>query len=306
MDHPIYHMANRLDTNLSKFIVTSLDYKHLNFLKEQYDKNHFLTTSFFVPGGSESTLFIEESIEEFDLNRNVPLLFTGSNRGIPEKSWKVYQDKFTIQFMDDIYEYTMSDDYILVEDAFEYILREKNIELPKDKRNAIKLDVMIMIQEYIAAQKRYSCLEALARNEIPIEIYGSGWDDWSAKYPSIKYYDVGTVEKTLDILTKTKLCLNINNSFVAGGHERVFNAMINGAAVISDKSLFYDENFVEGKEILTYSWNHLDSMVQMVQKALDNPYELWEISRNARKKVKEKFTWEHKAKEIIELYQSTI
>ncbi|MZL17441.1 glycosyltransferase [Clostridium beijerinckii] len=36
---------------------------------------------------------------------------------------------------------------------------------------------------------------------------------------------------------------------------------------------------------------------------LNNTERLWNISKNVRKKVQEKYTWEHKAKQIIELYE---
>lgn len=79
--------------------------------------------------------------------------------------------------------------------------------------------------------------------------------------------------------------------------------MINGAPVISDKSLFYNEEFEEGKEIITYSWTKLDELPGQVNDYLKDNEKLWEISRNARKKVLERFTWEHKAEQIIELYE---
>ncbi|MZK73542.1 hypothetical protein [Clostridium beijerinckii] len=36
---------------------------------------------------------------------------------------------------------------------------------------------------------------------------------------------------------------------------------------------------------------------------MNNTERLWNISKNVRKKVQEKYTWEHKAKQIIELYE---
>lgn len=302
VDHPIYHMA-RLSNTIKKFIVTCLDHKHLSFLSEQYDNKHFAIKSFMVPGGSESKLSKEESLEEFESNRNINLLFTGSFRGIPKKEWEMYDNKTLVNLMNDICDYVLSNDYVLVEDAFEYVLKQKNIEFAVEEGNRIKLYIMNVMKGYIASYKRHLCLETLAKEGIDIDIYGVGWEEWSSQYKNIKYYEVGTVENTLDILTKTKLCLNINNSFVAGGHERVFNAMINGAPVITDKSLFYDKEFEEGKDIITYSWTDLDKLPEKMHNYLNNTEALWNISKNARKKVQEKYTWEHKAKQIIELYE---
>lgn len=303
VDHPIYHMNSRLDTVINKFIVTCLDHKHLNFLSDHYGKNHFIAKSFMVPGGSESKLSKNESLEEFDKNREIKLLFTGSFRGIPKKEWENYENKTLVGLMNDICDHVLSNDYVLVEDAFEYVIKQKNIELAQEQKNKLKLYIMQVMKGYIASYKRYICLETLAKEEVPIDIYGIGWEEWSAKYKNIRYHEVGTVENTLDLLTKTKLCLNINNSFVAGGHERVFNSMINGAPVITDKSLFYDEAFEEGKDILTYSFTDLEKLPEKVHKYLNNTEALWNLSKNARRKVQENYTWEHKARQIIELYE---
>lgn len=306
VDHPVYHMNSRLDTAINKFIVTCLDHKHLDFLSEQYDKNHFIIKSFMTPGGSESKLSREETIEEFESNREKKLLFTGSFRGIPKKEWENYQNITLVNLMNDICDHVLANEYILVEEAFEYVIKQKNIEFSSEQKNKIKLYVMQVLKDYIASYKRYICLETLAKEDVPIDIYGVGWEEWSAKYKNIKYYEVGTVENTLDILTKTRLCLNINNSFVAGGHERVFNSMINGAPVITDKSLFYNNEFEECKDILTYSWGSLGELSQKVHKYLDDAEALWNISKNARRKAKEKYTWENKAKQIIELYDLSV
>lgn len=303
VDHPIYHMNPRLDANIKKFIVTCLDRKHLDFLSEQYDKNHFITKSFMVPGGSESKFSKKESFEEFEKNREINMLFTGSFRGVPKKEWENYENKTLVNLMNDVCDYVLSNDYILVEEAFEYVIKQKNIEFSSEQKNKIKLYVMQILKGYVASYKRYTCLETLAKEGLPIDIYGANWEEWSGKYKNIKYHEVGTVENTLDILTKTKLCLNINNSFVAGGHERVFNSMINGAPVITDKSLFYNEKFIEGEDILTYSWTELDTLPEKVHKYLNDTRSLWNISQKARKKVYENYTWEHKAKQIIELYE---
>lgn len=302
VDHPMYHKS-RLDNNIKKFVVTCLDNKHLSFLSEQYDENHFIAKAFMIPGGSKSSLSKEENLEEFESNRGKSLLFTGSYRGIPKREWENYENAALVKLIDDICEYVLANDYVFVDDAFEYVIKQSNIEFSAEHKNKMKLYIMKVLEPYIASYKRYMCLETLAKAEIPIDIYGVDWEEWANKYKNVTYHGVGSVENTLDILTKTRLCLNINNNFLAGGHERVFNSMINGAPVITDKSLFYDKAFEDGKDILTYSFTYLDSLPEKVYKYLNNTEALWNISQNSRKKVLENYTWENKAKQIIELYE---
>ena len=64
--------------------------------------------------------------------------------------------------------------------------------------------------------------------------------------------------RPLHLLRRARIVLNINNGFVAGGHERVFTAMCAGAAVFSEASRYYadvfrDDGSAKGREIATFS-----------------------------------------------------
>lgn len=301
VDHPLYHIS-RLDTKINKLVITCLDYKHLDFLTYFYEENHFKVKTFLLPGGNVGVSPNNKTLEEFLEKRKIPLLFTGSFRGIPRKLWRENENLTLTEIIDDICEYFLSEEYVSVEEAFDHVLREKKIYLSLEQEAKIKLYIIQQVLTYAQSYRRYQCLETIAKAGIPIEIYGSGWEEWASNWSSVKYNELGTVKNTLELLSKTRLCLNVNNNFVSGGHERVFNSMINGAPVITDRSLYYNEEFVEGKDIITYSWNNLDQIADKINDYLEKPELLWRIAQNGREKMLERHTWVHRAKEIIDLY----
>lgn len=305
LDHPIYHLS-RLDNKIDKFVVGCLDNNHLKFLNDYYGKNHFFSTYFMTPGGSKSSLYKEEDLDQFLHNRYIKILFTGSFRGDSQTPWRSYENKSLVKLIDDCYEFMLANEYASPDEAFDFVLKDRKLNLNDEHKNKIKVFIIETLLGHFAAHKRYICLETLAKSGIEVDVYGVGWEEWASNYKNIKYRGNGTVKDTFDILNNTLLCLNINNNFTAGAHERVFNAMINGAPVITDNSLYYNNNFEDGKDILTYSWNKLGDLPDKINEYLSSPQKLWQISKNARRNVLANHTWEDRAKQIIEIYELMI
>lgn len=301
VDHPHYHIG-RLNTKMNNLVVTCLDRSHLKFLSYYFEPNHIKVKSFLLPGGNIKEKSSVEDIDIFLKDRNIPLLFTGTFRGIPQKTWN--NTPITLEkILDDVCDYTLSKDYISIEEAFEYVLKQRNLELGEEHEKKIKLYCLQKVGRYVEGYRRFKCIETLGKAGIPVEIYGNGWEELASKWKSLKYSSPGTVNETLGLLRKSRICLNTNNNFVDGGHERVFNAMINGAAVITDSSLYYNEEFSDEENILMYSWSKLEELPEKILKINTQPEKLWHIAKAGKDKVDKKHTWISRAKEIINLVE---
>jgi glycosyltransferase involved in cell wall biosynthesis len=302
VDHPHYHIE-RLRTKMSKLIVTCLDRSHLSFLSSYFEPDHFNQTAFLLPGGNMAPKMVETKIEKFLEKRTIPVLFTGSFRGVPVRQWAEFP-KAVASILDDIAEYTLAHDYMPLEEALTYVLQQRNITPGKQVERKLG-EVMHLVNFYVHSIRRYACLEILAQAGIPVQIYGQGWDEFMPKWKSFTFHDEGTVKDTLNILHQTQICLNTNTHFVDGGHERVFNAMINGAVVMTDESKYYNEEFIDEKDILMYKWTKLDELPEKIMHFLEQPEKLWEIAREAKKKAEKRHTWIERARRILELAETT-
>jgi spore maturation protein CgeB len=82
-----------------------------------------------------------------------------------------------------------------------------------------------------------------------------------------------------------RVVLNINANFGDGSHERPLTAMLAGAAVASDHSVWWDENFVEDREILFYRWRDLDAGLARLGALADDPEASWRMAVAGQRRV---------------------
>ncbi|MFC5469744.1 glycosyltransferase [Cohnella suwonensis] len=302
VDHPHYHIE-RLNNKISKSAVTCLDHSHLRFLSNYYPSNHFKVKAFWMPGGSTVREKTDQDVDSFLRQRTIPLLFTGSYRGVPKRTWSGSGLRSVPNIMDDVCDLMLSHDYLAAEDALDEVLKHRGIVFSEDQRKIMHKYCLEQVGRYIEAYRRHLCLESLGKAGVPMEIYGNGWDGLSEKWPTFRFKGTGSVEETLDLQQQSKICLHTNNNFVEGGHERVFNAMTNGAAVVSETSLFYDNAFENGKEMIAFSWKDLNDLPERIMHYLDNPETLWEIANAGHQKAKLEHSWVRRAEQILDLFE---
>ena len=62
-------------------------------------------------------------------------------------------------------------------------------------------------------------------------------------------------QKCHDMLSQSKISLNVMPWFKNGIHDRIFNSCLNGAVSLSDSSIYIDELFTDRQNIILYDLN---------------------------------------------------
>ena len=106
---------------------------------------------------------------------------------------------------------------------------------------------------------------------------------------------------TVEVMCNTKVSLNSIPSFKAGGHERIFTAMLNGALCVTDSNEWLEMQFQDGEEIVYYSNDRMQSVASAIIYYLEDEEEAMRITENAYRMAKEKYTWEVRAKELLSI-----
>ncbi|WP_047979876.1 glycosyltransferase [Ornithinibacillus contaminans] len=301
VDHPHFHIE-RLSTKMNQLYVTCLDRSHLKFLRTYFPEKHIKGSMLWMPGGNRiiSNDINVDSKEKY-LDRDISILFTGTFRGEPERGWKNYAPSIK-SLLDNITDKVLSSNLLSYENALETVLNELNMDLSKEQINKMNL-LMPLVDSFVHAYRRYTFLEQLAQHNLNIDLYGIGWEKMKSKWSSFTFNGEGSFSDTLIKLKKAKIVLNTNYNFVDGGHERVFAAMINGAAIITDPSKVYMEEFQDKQDIFFYDWKQLDSVPANITNLLENPDELWEVAVSGQKKVLKSHTWEARAEQLIDFVE---
>ncbi len=179
-------------------------------------------------------------------------------------------------------------------------------EIPEATEEELKLVMskITFIDLYVRNVTRGQAVAKLAEGGIKVHVFGGGWD----KLPCKKQENliIGSSldsEGCLKKLRQSKIALNVMPWFRDGAHDRIFNAMLNGALCLTDSSAYLDEILHDEEDCKIYSMEHPEELPDMVYGLLANPPKLQNMIDNGYEMAKASHTWEHRARILHELIE---
>lgn len=138
-----------------------------------------------------------------------------------------------------------------------------------------------------------------------LHVYGDEWKNYKAKdkYNLIIHPQV-TVDESLKELSKAKIGLNVMSWHKAGMTERVANIMLSGAVCLSEKTSYIGENMIDGEDIQCFNLTRLDQLPIIITQLLSDDEAREKIASNAYRKAMSDYTWNIRAKQLIELAEN--
>ena len=106
----------------------------------------------------------------------------------------------------------------------------------------------------------------------------------------------------LPLMNDSKIVLNTMTWFKAGAHDRIFNGMLAGAAVVTDDSTYLRRTFTEGKELVMFSLKELQTLPERVFDLFGHSSHMQELADCGYRAAKEGHTWKNRAEYIRECY----
>jgi hypothetical protein len=293
VDHPVHHLP-RLVHDINKQVLFFLDRTHVQFMTAWGAGRDYAHLGFLPPGANQ--LPSGEPVDVSDAafaRRDIPLLFTGTYRGAPTPAKSLVAE--TAERM-------VADGRVPLLDALRAAAGQKARLSPELLAGIAPL--LSSAQFYAEAWHRHAVLTALGEAGIAVEVHGLGWAPLCTLYPSFRHAGEGSFEETLHLLRRARIVLNINNGFVAGGHERVFTAMAAGAAVFSESSRYYDEAFKDDGEITTFAIHRpARAPAQLTALMADLPAQA-AIARAGHARVLAEHTWTARATKIVKAIEA--
>jgi hypothetical protein len=186
---------------------------------------------------------------------------------------------------------------------------EYDLEISTQQLYEFMTDFGRIIDKYYRNYLREKCVLSILANDINITVCGMGWDKFKEKNNITKNFEIlDTNMSYLDVLkaiSDSKVVLNVSPFFIEGIHDRVSNAMLNGAVSLSDRSGFLTENFNDREEILYYSWNRLDASIKSIKKYLSDDDKLQNIADRAYLKANDKLTVKEFSNNIKNIFENS-
>ena len=298
LDHPMYH-NKQLKTPLKNYHVICLDYDHEEYVRKYYPhiKSVHTLPLFALP--------LEGRKDENWKNKTMEVLFTGTY--MPAN--QIYQqiNSFDTNLTDEMKEFAeilMENPALTQEQALLKMMGNAG-SFQQSINIRDRLYAFFLTDVYVKAYYREKMLEAALKTGRKVTIYGEQWNLYEhSNAKNLEICKMVPFAKTPEVMWRAKICLNIMPWFKAGIHDRVFTAMHQNAAVLTDTSRMLEEEFQKDKDILVYDLKHTEQISEQISFALDKEEWLMELAQNGKDKVAKRHNLKERAKKLADIIES--
>ncbi len=296
VDHPLHQMG-RLEQPTRQYLAFFLDRTHQALVQAVFPPRTFTHIGFLPPGANTLAEPVDVSPEAY-ARRDIPILFSGTYRGAPARTWQD-QSGPTRDLLNEVADRMAADGSLWIGEALKATLQARGLPLTPEFLK-VALGALASVQLFAEAYHRDAFVEAMGKAGVAITTVGKGWEPLVARFPSFSYLGEGSFEETLALLRRTRVVINVNNGFVSGGHERVFAAMAGGAAVFSETSLFYQEVFKDGEDLVMFNTPvPADTAARLQALAFEDIDAAAQIAASGHAATLAHHLWSHRAADLM-------
>lgn len=294
VDNPMYHY-NRLNTNYKNLSIATFDRENVELLK-RYKKD--LRNVEFVPFIG----FQGERIRPF-VEREMDILFVGTYSD-PEINKKQISELPGIfkTVAENVVEILLKNTSLSIEKALKKYLDDINFIIEEDEFLEL-LSTMTSVDQYVRNYFRDKVVRTILDAKFKLYVYGSGWNSLKDQYGDnlvILNEAEANLLTGIDYMGNAKIVLSVMPWFKDCIQDRIISTMINGAISITDPSIYMEEEFQDGEDIVFYSLDHLEELPEKIKNLLNEDKKASEIAYNGYKKVKDVYTIESFVRSIVD------
>lgn len=301
MDHP-FHYADKIKVLPQTTRLYCIDRNHVKYVKRFFGN---ITWVDFLPHGG--TMIDESQLVPPPLSgRPIDVLYAGSlskyriEMLIPD--FDQFRDFDAGELCHQVLQEVVRHPNRTTEDVLEDYFAE--LELPiSEEQLADYISRFRFLDAYAVSFFREQAVRILVENGIRVVVYGEGWErtDWADNSNLILGGKVLAPE-VLPLMYQSKIVLNTMTWFKDGSHDRVFNGMLSGAVVVSDASVYMQEQFENHKELELFELETIQELPFIVEDLLQDLPRAQQIADAGRKKAMKEHTWEQRAQKITRTF----
>lgn len=298
MDHP-FHYEKPLGRAPETSIVLCTDRNHVKYIR-RYFKN-IRQTDFLPHAGVELG-----SKHKPLLERGIDVLYAGA---LPIYTVaKMIPDLASIPEVDgqemaqEVLGELVNHPDRTTEDVIEEYLKSRRSDISEKRVQEIIVQ-MRFIDSYATSFFREQSVRILVENGIRVTALGTGWDqcEWSDN-SYLDYRGKVLAPEIMPLMNDAKIVLNTMTWFKAGAHDRIFNGMLAGAAVVTDDSTYLRREFTDGRELVMFSRKELATLPERVCGLFGHIQDAQQMADCGYRAAKEHHTWKSRAEYIEECF----
>lgn len=297
LDHPIGMFGHFSCTSKDCYLLTH-DRNYLSFARRYF--KDFEDYFYFPPAG---TLLddVNHTLPASTIPKQYEVTFMGTYHDYRQalatiysypRSYRLFAARF-LHFMRNNPDFP-------AEKAFEEVLDAYGLTL-SDNEFLNMFAAMKPVMGCIIAYFREKTVDALLNAGIELHVYGDSWKGAPfANHKCLSHHPALPMDESLQAIQKSKISLNIMSWHKDGLTERILNPMLCHTAVLSDKSTQLEEEFVDGEDILLFSFSELEHLPAKVKSFLSDERRLERLAQNGYRKAIEKHLWYHRARMLLD------
>lgn len=296
VDHP-YWYPEILEQMPQNGIVLCVDKRHMNYVNRFYTN---ISMNGFLPHGGTPMKRNPKPVA----NRKCDVLYAGS----------LYADYVALQKPDfSVFDFEAEQ---ICEETIELLIQHPEYSIEYVLENTLKkhdvfmndhmlsqfISSCVYIERIVSSYYREKILATVANAGISLDLYGSGWEkcDW-IKLSNVNYHGMVSPHIVLEKMEDAKIVLNTMPWFKEGSHERVFNGMLRGAVVCSEKSTYLEETLPSDTWLkFDLSESSLGNLPTKIKTLLEDEEKMQEIATAGYRLAASRHTWQIRAKELHE------
>lgn len=296
IDPPNY-LHERLKQIDSDFMVSCIDKRHVSYIDRYYKNIPF--TCFLPHGGIAGGVPVHVQYKD----RRYDVVMFGSLQNIDMvntvvTSLKKEYDPLITDILENAMHDPSADLNILVSNS----LRKFGFEFDSDmfREFMYRIRAIDTLRRYY---KRISLIKGLIENGICIDIWGTGWEQFSGELIDsslLRLHGSVNYEEAKYIMSDSRILVNDMPPYYEGSHERIFSAMQCGTIVATDKSTYLEECFIDDKDILFYDTNDIGTLATRIQALFSDHLKAQNLINNALQ-LSVSHTWVSRAETILEI-----
>ncbi|MBD5533239.1 MAG: glycosyltransferase family 1 protein [Lachnospiraceae bacterium] len=288
LDHPLYHHAAlSADTDLQHVIC--VDERHADYVRANYPQigQVWAQTIPGTAGALADTPFQERKNE---------ILFCGTYEE-PRQYWDL-MNELPDQLKKEcrlLAEQMLARPERTMEELLAGMQGNVGASGVYGRRFAARMQADFLADAYVRNLRRKQVVEALIRAGQPLALFGQGWEQIGVQAGGPLSY-----ESYVNQIGSYRFALHCMPGFVCGGHDRIGNAMHNGAVCITDRTQYTRSHYEQGDvKVLGYETGQTDELIAQCEYGLTHTKEAEAIAAAGKRYAEAHETWERFAKKLI-------
>ena len=292
-DHPIW-LREQLEHAPADCFVLTHDANYQEFIQEYYPR---LSGSVLFPLAAE-----ENPSAKPYADREHGVVFIGTYGDYRTKCRQILECRPQIRHLAAAYLHMMrKQPDLTAEHALKQTLEERGIYMEKEEF----LDVFFQLKPVIQAIMYYyreKTIKSLLQAGIAVEIWGETWRKAPfADHELLTVHEDVTPEEGLEIMGNSRIALNIMAWHKGGFTERMAGCMRAGAVLVTDKTTYEDDAFVNDQNVILFDLNDIGQLPEKIKRLLRDTGYAESIASAGKQYADTYHSWDKRAEDFCDL-----